>query len=429
MNDGYSKLVEGLNDNDRNIRLESLQKLMDMVNAGEIQRPVNGGHVNNHIHTTYSFSPYSPTKALWMAYNAGLTTAGIVDHDSISGAEEFIRAGKIIGMATTIGAECRVDFSKTPMAGKKLNNPDQKTIAYVTIHGIPHNRIEDVKKFFQPYLLERNKRNAGMVEKLNGLVAGAGVKLDFEKDVRPLSRNNEGGSVTERHLLYALALKLIEKFGKGPGLLDYLKNGLKLKVSTKIESMLLDLENPYYEYDLLGLLKGELVEAFYIDAAAECPDVKDYIALAGSIGAISAYAYLGDIGDSVTGDKKSQKFEDDYIEELFELLRQLGFNGVTYMPSRNTMEQLKRVKALCDRHGFFQISGEDINSPRQSFICKAMENKEFDNLIDSTWALIGHEKAATENNENGMFTAGTMAKYPALQDRINVFKAIGRGRQ
>ncbi len=429
MNDDYSKLVERLNDNDRNIRLESLQKLMDRVNAGEIQRPVNGGHVNNHIHTTYSFSPYSPTKALWMAYNAGLTTAGIVDHDSISGAEEFIRAGQIIGMATTIGAECRVDFSKTPMAGKKLNNPDQKTIAYVTIHGIPHNRIEDVKKFFQPYLLERNKRNVGMVEKLNGLVAGAGVKLDFEKDVRPLSRNNEGGSVTERHLLYALALKLIEKFGKGPGLLDYLKNGLGLKVSTKIESMLLDLENPYYEYDLLGLLKGELVEAFYIDAAAECPDVKDYIALASSIGAISAYAYLGDIGDSVTGDKKSQKFEDDYIEELFELLRQLGFNGVTYMPSRNTMEQLKRVKGLCDRHGFFQISGEDINSPRQSFICKAMENKEFDNLIDSTWALIGHEKAATENNENGMYTAGTMAKYPSLQDRIDVFKEIGRERQ
>ncbi len=429
MNDDYSKLVERLNDNDRNIRLESLQKLMDRVNAGEIQRPVNGGHVNNHIHTTYSFSPYSPTKALWMAYNAGLTTAGIVDHDSISGAEEFIRAGQIIGMATTIGAECRVDFSKTPMAGKKLNNPDQKTIAYVTIHGIPHNRIEDVKKFFQPYLLERNKRNVGMVEKLNGLVAGAGVKLDFEKDVRPLSRNNEGGSVTERHLLYALALKLIEKFGKGPGLLDYLKNGLGLKVSTKIESMLLDLENPYYEYDLLGLLKGELVEAFYIDAAAECPDVKDYIALASSIGAISAYAYLGDIGDSVTGDKKSQKFEDDYIEELFELLRQLGFNGVTYMPSRNTMEQLKRVKGLCDRHGFFQISGEDINSPRQSFICKAMENKEFDNLIDSTWALIGHEKAATENNENGMYMAGTMAKYPALQDRIDVFKEIGRERQ
>ncbi len=425
MNNDYSGLIEGLNDKDVKVRLDCLQKLMDRVNAGEIQRPVNGGHVNNHIHTIYSFSPYSPTKALWMAYNAGLTTAGIIDHDSVSGAEEFIQAGKIIGMATTIGAECRVDFSRTSMAGKKLNNPDQKTVAYVTLHGIPHSRIDEVKNFFQPYLVERNKRNRLMVEKICKLVADAGIKLDFEKDVKPLSLYNEGGSVTERHILYALALRLIEKFGKGSGLLEYLKNGLKIKVSAKIEAMLSDLQNPYYEYDLLGLLKGELVEAFYIDAAAECPDVKAFIELAKSVGAISAYAYLGDIGDSVTGDKKSQKFEDDYIEELFELLQELGFNGVTYMPSRNTLEQLKRVKALCDKHGLFQISGEDINSPRQSFICKAMENKEFDNLIDATWALIGHEKAATENIAKGMFSAETMAKYPGLQERIRVFKEIG----
>jgi hypothetical protein len=266
-----------------------------------------------------------------------------------------------------------------------------------------------------------------MVEKINKLISDSGVSLDFTKDVKPLSMNHEGGSITERHVLFALALKLIEKFGKGQMLLDYLKNGLKIKISSKIEGMLSGISNPYYEYDLLGLLKGELVEAFYIEAKEECPDVKDFIQMAKRIGAISAYAYLGDVGDSVTGDKKTQKFEDEYIDELFELLKELGFNGVTYMPSRNTMEQLKRVKALCDRHGFFQISGEDINSPRQSFICKAMENKEFDNLKDATWALIGHEKAATEDNSKGMFSEDTVKRYPSLQDRINVFKEIGLG--
>ena len=425
MNSSYSKLIEGLNNNDLEVRLDSLRKLMNMVNTGEIDRPVNGGHVNNHIHTDYSFSPYSPTKALWMAYNAGLTTAGIIDHDSLSGAEEFIQAGRIIGMATTIGAECRVDFSNTLLKGKKINNPDQNSVAYVTLHGIPHSQIGMVKKFFQPYLVERNKRNKAMVARINNIVSASGIVIDFNKDVLPLSRYNEGGSVTERHILYSLALKLVEMFSKGAGLVDFLKNSLHLNVGTKIESFLLDMNNPYYEYDLLGLLKGELVEAFYIDATAECPDVKDFIALSESIGSISAYAYLGDIGDSVTGDKKSRKFEDDYIYELFEIIKALGFNGVTYMPSRNTMEQVKRVKALCDRHGFFQISGEDINSPRQSFICKAMENREFDNLIDSTWALIGHEKAASEDITNGMFAAGMVAKYPELQDRIRVFKEIG----
>ena len=65
-----------------------------------------------------------------MAWVNGLDTAGIMDHDSIAGAEEFIKAGEIFGIATTIGFECRVDFSKTQFNGKRLNNPDQASIAY-----------------------------------------------------------------------------------------------------------------------------------------------------------------------------------------------------------------------------------------------------------------------------------------------------------
>lgn len=57
-----------------------------------------------------------------MAYMAGLKTAGIMDHDSLSGAKEFIEAGKIVGMMTTIGVECRADMSKTRLNGLRINN-------------------------------------------------------------------------------------------------------------------------------------------------------------------------------------------------------------------------------------------------------------------------------------------------------------------
>ena len=107
-----------------------------------MEKPVKGEDINNHIHTTYSFSPYSPSKAVWRAYTAGLCTAGIMDHDSIGGAEEFIEAGKIVGLPTTIGMEMRVDFSQTPINGRRINNPDQDSIAYMAIHGIPHTQIE-----------------------------------------------------------------------------------------------------------------------------------------------------------------------------------------------------------------------------------------------------------------------------------------------
>ena len=65
------------------------------------------------------------------------------------------------------------------------------------------------------------------------------------------------------------------------------------------------------------------------------------------VGAISAYAYLGDVGDSVTGDKRAQKFEDDYLDELVPYLKELGFRAITYMPSRNTKAQLDpRARAV-----------------------------------------------------------------------------------
>ena len=139
------------------------------------------------------------------------------------------------------------------------------------------------------------------------------------------------------------------------------------------------------------------------------------------LGAISAYAYLGDVGESPTGDKKAQKFEDDYLPLLFDTLKDCGFNAVTYMPSRNTPEQLDRVMKLCEENGFFQISGEDINSPRQSFICEALTK--YPHLMTATYALIGHEMAATEDITKAMFSDSTKEKYPDLNERMHAYAA------
>jgi predicted metal-dependent phosphoesterase TrpH len=417
---------DDLNNHDSNLRLASLRQLMGMVERGEIARPQSGIDVNNHIHTTYSFSPYSPAKAVWMAYQAGLTTAGIMDHDSISGALEFIEAGKIVRMATTIGVECRTDFSKTKLNGKRINNPDQISVAYVVLHGIPHTKIAVVQNFFLPYVQARNVRNRKMVERLNDIFRPFDVQLDFQKDVAAISCFDEGGSITERHILYTLAGKLIETYGKGELLLEFLQSKLRLNISSKLANYLLDPENEFYQYDLLNVLKSDLVSAFYIDATDECPDITKVIKLANDIGAISAYAYLGDIEGSVTGDKKNQKFEDDYLDLLFEVIHELGFKAVTYMPTRNTEKQLERLRSLCEKYGFFQISGEDINSPRQSFICNALKNDRFKNLIDATWALIGHELAATQDMSQGLFSEATIRKYPDLNERVQVYKEIGK---
>ena len=94
---------------------------------------------------------------------------------------------------------------------------------------------------------------------------------------------------------------------------------------------------------------------------------------------------------SPSGDKKAQRFEDGYTDLLCcRRSNGFGFNAVTYMPSRNTEEQLRGIMELCDAHKLFQISGEDINSPRQSFLCHAMKADMFSHLSDAAYALIGY---------------------------------------
>src|SRR5512136_339044 len=117
---------EQLNAPEASARLQALRRMAAARSGGTpAGQPGQPQDVNNHIHTFYSFSPYSPAKAVWMSVQAGLATAGIMDHDSISGAEEFIAAGLAAGLATTVGLECRGDFAGTPLEGRRLNNPDQ----------------------------------------------------------------------------------------------------------------------------------------------------------------------------------------------------------------------------------------------------------------------------------------------------------------
>ena len=368
-------------------REERIANLREVLKTTEFP-PMVPQYINNHIHTTYSFSPYSPTAAVFAARMEGLCTAGVIDHDSISGAEEFLEAAEIIGIPVTIGMEARISMDGTRLEGRRTNNPDQVGVSYMTIQSVPHDKIAVLTEFFKPYQAARHERNRQMIVKINEL---CGVSLDYDRDVLPLSEAANNGGVTERHLMYALAIELVKQVGKGQPMVDKL-TAMGMSLSEKQKALLMDTEYPFYEYDVLGMLKGTFVPKIFIDATTECPNLKDMVKLCNEIDAYLCYAYLGDVGDSVTGDKKAQKFEDDYLDDVFECLKEEGVKAVTYMPTRNTPAQLERLRGLCDQYGMFQISGEDINTPRQSFIIKAMENPMFQNLIDATWKLIEHEK-------------------------------------
>ncbi len=197
---------------------------------------------------------------------------------------------------------------------------------------------------------------------LKNIEEKTGIALDFEKDVLPLSEYSNGGSVTERHLLFAKEKKVIP-------------NGSEEE-----------------QYKLLGKYKAGLIHEVYIEPTDELMSLDEAIAFAKDVDAILCYPYLGDVTESPTGDKKAAKFEDEYLDELMAYLPEKGIAAVTYMPSRNTETQLERLMGLCEKHGLQQISGEDINSPSQSFICKQLANPKYAHLVKAAWKLVEREK-------------------------------------
>lgn len=407
-------------------RIGAAKALGALIRGGKLSRKVLS-EVNNHVHTTLSFSPYQPAAAAYQAWKAGLGIVGSIDHDSIGAAREMLDASAALGIASTVGFEVRASFLDTPLGDRKINNPDSKGIVYMCVHGVPRQHIDDAAAFLEPISRVRGQRNRKMVDAFNAL--GLDFKLDYDADVVPLSRRSDGGSVTERHILYAFSLKMIDALGKGEALVSYLSGKLGLALSQKVRERLLDPENPHYAYDLLGVLKSGYLPLFYIQPGRdECPDAREVVRFGLSIGAIPAYAYLGDVSQSPTGDKKAEKFEDGFLDQLLDLLVDIGYPAVTYMPPRNTPEQMKRLQEGCKRRGLMEISGVDINSSRQSFNCPEMLMPICAHLVDSAWALVAHEKLSASGLEYGLFAPSNplFSKGETLDEKIAQYSGYGR---
>lgn len=421
------KLTEQLNADDKEERLNALREMKEQIDQNLIAPVPRKNECNNHVHSKYSFSPYSPTKIAWQAYLAGLSTCGIVDHESVAGCEEFREACSVLKIAPTIGLEVRMHWDNTPLAGQKFNNPDQRSVGYFPTHGLPLSSLPALEEFLLPIRRAREARNRLMTAKVSDILKHFGMELDFERDVVPVSFWKQKGSITERHILFATAGMIMKNCGKGRLVLDFLEEKLGISVPESNRKYLADEENVIYQYDLTNVLKGFFSESMYVPAGhEETPDVRTAVPFLNGLGCISTYTYLGDVKkSSVTGDKKVQKFEDDILDQMFECLSEYGMRGFSYAPTRNSPDQIERVRRLCSRYQMLEICGEDINQPRQNFNCKYSSDQDRNFFNDSTWAIIGHEKLAQQNLNDSIISDATVSKFPDIRERIQYYKKAG----
>ncbi|MHC4488085.1 MAG: PHP domain-containing protein, partial [Planctomycetota bacterium] len=189
-------------------RKQVLTALCEKVRAGEIDLPKAGTGVNVHCHTFFSYNTYgySPSKFAWLARKAGLAVAEVVDFDVLDALEEFIEAGRMLGLKVCAGLETRVfvpEFSE-----RVINSPGEPGISYHMGVGFPSVALEGQQKQFLLDLRQMaQQRNQDLMGRVNEHLKP--VELDYEKDVLVLT---PGGNATERHMCLAYARKAREVF-------------------------------------------------------------------------------------------------------------------------------------------------------------------------------------------------------------------------
>ena len=236
-----------------------------------------------------------------------------MDHDSSPGPRRCWRPGGLIGIATTVGFELRVSFAGTPFAGRKINNPDSETIIYMMIHGIAaRRRIAEVRHFLGPVQEARNRRNRRMVESLNA----AAPRLRAPAARLGPRRGRHLPGLRGRHDHRAAhpvrgGQRHRGRGGQGEPVVRFVeeRDGHYAVRRQDCRAAARSRE-PALVFDLLGVLKSSFLEQVFIQPGDdECPRCGRGRA-SGRIGAIPVYAYLGDVTDSPTGDKKAEQFED-----------------------------------------------------------------------------------------------------------------------
>jgi hypothetical protein len=341
------RLERELDDFDRGRRFEALALLWRAVERGEDALPEPGADVNLHAHTFFSYNAYgySPSKFAWLARRAGLAVAGIVDFDVLDGVDEFLDAGRRIGLKCCAGLESRVFVPE--FATLEINSPGEPGVAYNMGVGFP-------RAASHPFLAEMRaaaeKRTRGIIERVNAHLDP--VRLDFAADVAPLTPN---GNATERHLCQAYERKAADAFPDAARRAAFWTERLG--------------GAPAESAKLQGLIRAKTMKRGGVGYVApdrgSFPEMAKMNRFVAEAGAIPTVTWLDGASE---GERRMEDFVDVAIAS--------GAAALNVIPDRNytpglpdsKLKNLHEVVALAERRGFPVVAGTEMNAPGQKFV-------------------------------------------------------------
>ena len=353
MQDKLERTLDSFNAQERR---ESLEKLLQMVNAGEITLAPKTNSVNIHCHTFYSFNAYgySPTKFAWLACKAGLAVAGIVDFDVLDGLDEFLEASRMLGIKACVGMETRVFIPE--FADKEINSPGEPGISYHMGVGMPFSTVpETMQDFLDNLKTTAQKRNKGLMERVNKFLSP--VELDYQNDLSPLT---PADNPTERHMCLAYARKAQAVLADEDALAKYWTDMLGTDAK--------ELGLPEGR-ELINTIRAKTMKkggVGYVEPdRGSFPTMAQMNEFILASGGIPTHTWLNGTSDG-----------EQEIESLLRVGMETGVAAINVIPDRNyapgvkdeKLKNLYHVVGVAEKLDLPVVMGTEMNSPGQKFV-------------------------------------------------------------
>lgn len=198
-------LEDKLNSFDLKERMEALASLK----GGKTTKAVDSENVNMHFHSFYSYNSqnWSPSMISMASRKAGLYAAGLCDFDVLDGQDEFLQAGRMLGLRVTVNLETRAYLKE--YSDKDINSPGEAGVTYIMGAGFATDLTDGSKqaKTLTYYREKAAERNLALIRRINAGVEA--IAINYKKDVLPLTPSD---AATERHIISAYLNKSNERF-------------------------------------------------------------------------------------------------------------------------------------------------------------------------------------------------------------------------
>ncbi len=344
--------------------------------------PADTGDVNMHCHSFFSYNAHgwSPSRIAWECRARGLHAAALCDFDVLDGLEEFLAAGRLLGLRAAVHLETRAYLA--PLAATDINSPGEPGVNYIMGTGFYKTFTEGTPQAGTLTALHAGatRRNEELIARINARVPG--IALDYRRDVLPLTPK---GVATERHIIRAYADAARRAYPDPAARAAFWAPLLK---STPAAAAALETDVPAFEEAVRSALAKRGGIGYQQPGIDTFPPAEAFTAWVRSCDAIPAATWL----DGTSGGEAD-------CPRWIDLLRSLGCATVALVPDRNW----------------------NIKKPEE----KAVKIAKLDELVRESVAREMPMIIGTEMNKAGLPFADDLGG-PVLARHADVFRAGAR---